>query len=353
MHKTAVWIVAALACAGVAAAAEPAVFRHPLDMAAPVNTQSTGTQVSAIARAGERLVAVGVRGLVVYSDDAGVRWTQATVPVSSDLLAVHFPSPRVGWAVGHSGVVLATRDGGESWEKQFDGRQAKQLLLDHYRQRAADGDEAAQRQIEDVGFTYANGPEQALLGVWFLNDREGFVCGSFGTLFATGDGGTTWVPWHDRVDSAQAVHLNAIRGIGGRVFIASEKGVVFRLDRGTDRFVAMETGYTGSYFALAGQGDAVVAFGLRGNAFRSTDGGGTWHHLATGVSANFTGADVSADGRMLIVTQSGQLLVSASRGDTFQPVPVPFPTLFSGVAQIDATTAVAVGLGGIVRIPLK
>ena len=33
-----------------------------------------------------------------------------SVPVSSDLVAVAFPTPQQGWAVGHDGVILASAD---------------------------------------------------------------------------------------------------------------------------------------------------------------------------------------------------------------------------------------------------
>jgi photosystem II stability/assembly factor-like uncharacterized protein len=45
------------------------------------------------ARAGERLVAVGQRGHILYSDDSGNAWQQAAVPVSADLNAVSFLRP--------------------------------------------------------------------------------------------------------------------------------------------------------------------------------------------------------------------------------------------------------------------
>src|SRR5690554_5819590 len=57
-------------------------------------------------RAGDRIVAVGERGHVIYSDDEGQTWTQAQVPVSVTLNAVDFGSDSSGWVVGHSGVVL-------------------------------------------------------------------------------------------------------------------------------------------------------------------------------------------------------------------------------------------------------
>jgi photosystem II stability/assembly factor-like uncharacterized protein len=48
-------------------------------------SQRSGHQepVVGMARAGERLVTVGQRGHILYSDDSGKHWQQAVVPVSS------------------------------------------------------------------------------------------------------------------------------------------------------------------------------------------------------------------------------------------------------------------------------
>jgi len=62
--------------------------------------------------------------VVILSDDDGATWHQAKVPVSVTLTAVSFGTPAKGWAVGHSGIVLHTEDGGETWVKQLDGIQA-------------------------------------------------------------------------------------------------------------------------------------------------------------------------------------------------------------------------------------
>ena len=100
-------------------------FQDPLDAAAPSTRFTATTHLTAIARAGNRLVSVGVRGLIVLSDDEGKTWRQAPAPVSSDLVSVRFVTPSRGWACGHDGVILATSDGGEHWVKQLDGRMAR------------------------------------------------------------------------------------------------------------------------------------------------------------------------------------------------------------------------------------
>ncbi len=73
-----------------------------------------------VARAGERLVAVGEWGHIVLSDDGGETWRQAeSVPVRVTLTAVSFPDAKRGWAVGHDAVVIHTQDAGENWQLQY------------------------------------------------------------------------------------------------------------------------------------------------------------------------------------------------------------------------------------------
>ena len=325
----------------------------PLDVPALPTRLTTTTQLSAIAHAGKRLVAVGIRGLIITSDDEGTHWTQRLAPVSSDLLAVHFPTPQRGWAVGHDGVVLHSKDGGLTWVKQLDGRQAALQLIAHFQKMADAGDETGKRLLAEMKLNYESGPEQALLDVWFEDEQHGFVCGSFGTLLFTADGGKSWQSWIEKIDYETLLHLNAIRGIGNEIFMASEKGIVFRLDRSKQRFAAVETGYTGSFFSLAGRGDTIVAAGLRGSAYRSTDAGKNWSRIDTGLAASVTGAATGSDGALMLVSQNGSLLYGDLATQRFTTIRVPRPTTLSGIVATGAKSAVVVGLNGVQQVQLK
>jgi photosystem II stability/assembly factor-like uncharacterized protein len=348
-------IILAAACAlsFAPAQAAPNVFKDPLDVPSSPTRLTTSTQLAAVTLAGKRLVAVGIRGLIITSDDNGVSWTQRQSPVSSDLLAVHFPVAQSGWAVGHDGVILHSADNARTWTRQFDGRLAASQLQAHFTALAAKGDADGARLLEEMKLNYGGGPEQALLDVWFSDALNGFVCGSFGTLLATSDGGKTWQSWIEKIEYASLLHLNTLRGIGNDVYIGSEKGIVFKLDRGRQRFVPLQTGYAGSFFSLAGQGSTVLAAGLRGSAYRSADAGKTWTKIDTGLLGAVTAADSPAAGRMLLVSQGGDLLLSTDDGLSFKPQPVSRPTLFSGVVQAADNKVVLVGLRGVQQAALK
>ena len=300
-----------------------------------------------MARAGTRLVAVGLRGLIVFSDDAGASWRQADVPVASDLTALQFVGASLGWAVGHDGVVLHSTDGGAHWARQLDGRMTAQLLLDHFTPLAAGGDRDAVALLGLVRQNYAAGPEQALLGVLFEDARNGWVCGSFGSLLRTRDGGASWQSAMQDIDNPKALHLNAIVQASGALLIASEQGTVFRLDAARQRFVAEPTGYPGSFFGVAGNGNFALAFGLRGTAYRSRDAGRSWHKLDTGMPAGLNGGAVFDDGTLALVSQDGRVLISRDEGEHFRSITTALPSPLTSIAPAVLGTAVVGGLAGV------
>jgi photosystem II stability/assembly factor-like uncharacterized protein len=229
---------------------------------------------------------------------------------------------------------------------------AAKMFITHFEQRSKAGDPQAARLLVEMKRNYEGGPEQPVLDLWFETPERGWAVGGFGTLLGTEDGGRTWQSWVERVDVEQMYHYNAIRGFGGEVYIASERGMLFKLDRARGRFTLIETGYKGSYFGLAGTPDYVVAFGLRGTAYRSRDRGATWSKLEVGVPSGLTGGAVLADGSLVLVTQDGRLLRSTDQGDKFQAVPGVRPTMLTGVAPVDPKRLVLSGLSGVQTVAL-
>ena len=43
------------------------------------------TLINAVSKAGTRLIGVGIHGIIIYSDDNGTNWEQATVPTTKTL----------------------------------------------------------------------------------------------------------------------------------------------------------------------------------------------------------------------------------------------------------------------------
>jgi photosystem II stability/assembly factor-like uncharacterized protein len=286
-----------------------------------------------MARAGDKFVAVGPRGHIVVTADGGQTWTQAKVPVSSDLTAVWFASPTHGWAVGHDGVILVSTDAGATWTKQMDGRVANDIVLKDIQAKLAASPESeelkglateAERNVEV-------GPDKPFLDVWFENETTGFVVGAYNLAFVTTDGGTTWQSWFDRVPNPRFMSLYSIRPAAGGVFIAGEQGTFFRLDREAMKFVAVPVEYVGSLFGVVDAGDAILTYGIKGNLFRTADAGKTWAKVDSKLRAMIVGGIAVGPGAVILADQSGHLSKSQDGGNTFEPLELPKTIPLTGI----------------------
>lgn len=318
------------------------------------SARSTSRVQLAVSRAGKRLVGVGERGIILLSDDNGHTWRQAKVPLSVALTNVHFVTATKGWAVGHGGAVLQSSDGGESWSKQLDGREAAALVMDSARAGSGKGGEAAKKQLADAERLVSDGPDKPFLDVHFSDENHGLIVGAYGLAFATEDGGRHWQPWQDHIPNPKGKHLYGIRAFGSDLFVVGEQGALFRSSDGGRSFVEIKTPYSGTYFGmLAGTQGELVVFGLRGNAYYSDDAGRSWQKVDTGSSTSLTAGLQLSDGSLLMVDQAGQVLQSLDRGRNFHRslgrLSEAAAGPFTGVAQAADGALILSGVHGVVR----
>ena len=323
-------------------------FVDPLDVPAVAVSAAAPTKpMMATARAGERLVAVGMRGVIVLSDDGGRSWRQAASPVQSDLTAVTFRGAQRGWIVGHDGVILATMDAGSTWTRQLDGRLAARQFVAHYQAQVDAGRQELQKLLRELERNYQRGPALPFLDIAFDDERRGFAVGPFGMMAATTDGGRTWLPAMELVDNPDLLSLYAARKIGRELYFAGERGMVYRLDRTLGRFVRLPTGYSGSLFGIVGNDRVLVAYGLRGTVAVSTDGGANWKIATLPVPAGLVGADVLADGRVVLASITGMLWLGGADGDGFKPLPMEYGAPATTVLSIASDAVLVGGLRGV------
>jgi len=331
-----------------AAQVRGAGFVDPLDTPAMVSSLAARSPLQGVARAGDRLVAVGQRGHVVYSADNGKSWTQASVPVSSDLTAVYFVDDKQGWAVGHDGVILHTADGGEKWGLQLSGRAANDQLLAAMQRKVATepASDEAKKLLAEAQRYKEQGADKPFLDVWFADAQNGYAVGAYNLIVRTRDGGVTWEPWFDRSDNPKFFNLYAIRPAASGLFIAGEGGLVLRLDAAAQRFRALTLPYNGSFFGVADAAPAVVVFGLRGNAFRSDDGGATWVKVDAGLPASIVSAAHTKDGAMLLADVSGRVVASTDGFRTVTKIALAQSMPLAGIVDAGGGNLALVGPRG-------
>lgn len=266
----------------LAQAATPAVKSALEIRAADSRSEAAKSLMLSAAVAGKRIVAVGERATVLLSDDGGAHYRQAKrVPVSNTLTGVSFVNERLGWAVGHWGVILHTTDGGETWAVQRSDMSADQPLLD----------------------------------VHFMDDQHGVAVGLWSLILYTQDGGKTWLKGDppatvgERRFDLNLYHLFA--GAPGELFASAEKGKLLRSTDAGLSWAVIDTGYKGSLWSgILARDGALLLGGLRGTILRSDDQGKTWQNLKTDSTSSVTGLSQLPDGRIVGAALDGVSLDS-------------------------------------------
>lgn len=336
-----------LACLGLGLASAGFAQQAPqapaaLDRPALLTPKARNLALLGIGHAGKRLIAIGERGTILYSDDQAKTWQQAASPTSASLVALRFIDDQRGWIVGHMGLVLHTEDGGKTWSKQFDGIQAAKIALEAAQKRGDD------KQVGIAQALVADGPDKPFFDLHFANDKTGFIVGAYNLAFRTDDGGKTWQDWSAHIDNPKGLHLYALTQAGGSYYIVGEQGLLLRSDDDGQNFKPLASPYKGTWFGIADTRDGLVLYGLRGNAFISSDKGKTWKPLETGTPATISAVAELDDKRLVLATQAGQVLVR--QGDKFAALPkVPLP--IAAIAAAGDSLALAT-LRGVLQVPL-
>jgi len=329
----------------------------------------TGYVYMDVARAGDRVVAVGEMGVIAISDDNGKSWQQVIAPTSVTLTAVYFPTAEQGWAVGHDGIVLHTADGGKSWEKQLDGNLANELgviaakeqLSEARKKLAAASDEERadleyylediEFMLKDVEFSAAQGASKPFMDVWFANEREGLIVGAFGMVFRTEDGGKSWQALNSAIENPDGYHLHALAETKSALILVGEAGTMYRsFDQGQS-WDTLFSPYEGPMFGIGADvsADKAIAVGLRGKIVVFEEDGGVLDLQETVVPVALNAGIKRADGSWVLVGLAGQIMVQEEDGGPFKMAKPRFPMSMSVVETKDGSLVLA-GLAGLKRV---
>jgi photosystem II stability/assembly factor-like uncharacterized protein len=187
---------------------------------------------------------VGDKNTILYWNGSSWSPRKWDTDQNPNLYGVQFIDSNIGWAVGDNGTLITTNDGGVNWDPLPTDTS---LRLNKLCFISADtgwivGDGGTILYKSKNGITKQNGGGlNTLYDVDFINNNEGWICGSAGLtniLLNTTNGGVSWQP--DTVPFAKSVlyamdfmrrDSGIVVGMGGSIirFTANAPGPVIHL----------------------------------------------------------------------------------------------------------------------------
>lgn len=281
------------------------------------------------------------------------QWTwQNPYPQGNPLYSVKYISTTEGWAVGESGTIMKTTDGGTTWNLQTSG--TMNVLLGVSFTDANNGtivgDFGTILRTTDGGAnwsTQSSGTTNALYGVIFTDVNKGTAVGYNGTILRTNDGGTTW--------TAQLSGINNI--LFGVSFIDANNGIavgdvgtILLTTNGGNTWSTQSSGTTNRLFDVSfidiNNGTAV---GTGGTILKTTNGGSIWTQQSSGTTSSLFGVSFINDMIGTAVGEAGSnfclssyILSTIDGGTTWTPHPIPGYNIMK-VSFYDKNNGIAVG----------
>ncbi len=249
------------------------------------------------------MCAVGDSGTILRSTNGGLTWAPFNSGTQT-LNAVYFTSATTGWAVGNAGTILKTTNFGNTtptWTQEGSGVTAENLTQ-----------------------------------VYFLDATHGFAVGSSGIVLKTINGGTAWTA-QDTVSGALSGLSVPSTYIG---YAVGSSGKIFKTTGGGAQWNTVPL--YGAYFASAASGWVV---GASGTIDSTEDGGRTWTAQSAATTQTLNAIDFGNGNRGVAVGNRGTFCNTTNAGTAWSCQTAGTANLY-GVSAASATVAYAVGDSG-------
>jgi len=263
------------------------------------------------------LIVVGERGTILRSNDSGNTWERSESGILSTLTAVSFADDGFhGWAAGHDATILATTDGGMTWQTVYQG----------------------------------DNQEDSFLDIRVIDQTTIIAIGAYGYYVESRDRGHTW---QSRFIQEADSHLNRLTsGSDGTLYVAGERGtLLFSTDHGQN-WEAFEAPYGGSFYGILPLTNGhLLAHGLRGQIYLSSNQGNDWSQIGIQSHPLLSVSGQLSDDSIILAGQPRFFLISHDGGESFEPWATLLTTGVADIIQGSDGRIWALGEAGLTLLP--
>ncbi|MEK9138440.1 MAG: YCF48-related protein, partial [Bacteroidota bacterium] len=296
--------------------------------------RGTGAQIAnAYFVSDQQAWAVGSSGHIYHTADGGETWERQLGEQLDNFRDVLFFSSAQGWIAGDNGLLLETQDGGKTWAS-LKSSTNQDLIGVHFVSLEPKWGWAMRRDgtvlytTDGSKWSAGNTPLRPPLledeppmpftmkDVAFGKFSEGWAVGSDGQIIHNQDGGPIWTPQRTSTGKdLTSVEMKFVP-LGWAV---GHSGIVQRTINGGEYWKYHETGTGYDLHAVSfitnRKGWAVGRYGM---VLRTTDGGFTWEAESSGVTKDLYGILALSDGAVYAVGAEGTIIHSVDGGVTWK-----------------------------------
>ncbi|RKY87109.1 hypothetical protein DRQ15_11270, partial [candidate division KSB1 bacterium] len=234
---------------------------------------------------------LSVEDTVTLNFIPGEPWRrQAPAPTAFPIHSMTSSDANTAWAVGDSGTIIATTDGGENWVLQTSPREVNlwSVTLTDVNHLWICGEDGVILTTTDGGQTWqeqASGLTTDLFSIHFIDAQHGWAVGEEGTILRTTDGGNFWLllPQISGTSNRylRGVHfISATEGwlVGGGTATSTNGYFIYHTTDGGYTWTEQKKSSSGGSLTTVSFVDTLYgwAVGYQGSAFQTTNGGATW-----------------------------------------------------------------------------
>ncbi len=269
--------------------------------------------LQAVASNDQVIVAVGSRGVVLTSADAGQSWQRSMVDGLPFLLGIEVcPDGRFAALSATQQVWVGSADATDWQAVALETYEAPQALTCDPRGRLwVVGSFSTIWRSDDMGQSWQEtslDEDLHFTTIQFVDEQLAFMTGEFGTVARSTDGGESWemlTPIEGEFYPQDAFFLDRDNG-----WVVGLTGTVLRTADGGENWVAETTNTDAPFYGIDRRGEDMYLVGGFGTVLKRADDG-SWNRVDHGQPIRFylRGLKLTADGQLVAAGGAGAILV--------------------------------------------
>ncbi len=270
--------------------------------------------------------------------------------VLKNINSIFVANDKFAAAVGDSGLVLSSVDGGKTWNQN--SLNSSKSLSDVYifptGKTLIVGDSSSlyfSPKFLDSLQTIPIEKGYTLFKIKFLDDYTGFITGNKGLILKTVNGGVNWFKVNTNSDEVifDLSFFDTRRG-----FAVGWNGTILTTNNGGESWNKSGDAITDNYLKsidLTKDGYGLIVGG-DGTVLRTTDFGKSWEKTKLNSAGGFQKVKFISDNNSIIIGSRGTILISKDKGETWDLVDSHFFSNMNGLSISSYGQVFIVGVNG-------